>query len=126
MARDTAMEDMVTAMVMDMGAMVIIIMDTPVTIMITIITMTTITEERLLMTGVLQRKLLTLSLPGSGLEDLPWLSRYLAYLVAITIITIPDITATTSGDHAGSSWSTIAQALMLVAIVTSYLFVKQK
>ena len=47
MARDMAMEDMVTAMVMDMEATVITIMDSPVTIMITIITMTTITEERL-------------------------------------------------------------------------------
>ena len=52
MARDMAMEDMVTAMVMDTEAMVITIMDSPVTIMITIITMTTITEERLLITGV--------------------------------------------------------------------------
>ena len=52
MALDTAMEDMVTAMVMDTEAMVITIMDSPVTIMITIITMTTITEERLLMTRV--------------------------------------------------------------------------
>ena len=101
-ARVMDMEDMVTDMVTDTEAMVIISMDTPVTTMITTITMTTITGERLLMARVWsqdQQVLLTLFLPGIGLEDPPWLSRYLDCLVAIAIITTPGTTATTTGDH---------------------------
>ena len=94
--------------------------------MITIITMTTIIGERLLKAKSRDLQvMLTLFFPGLGLKDPPWLSPSSDCLEDITITTTPYTTdtATTTGDHVGSNYCSCFEA---AAIVTSYLFVKQK
>ena len=129
MAGDTGMEDMVTED-MDTEDMVIIIMDTAVITTITTITMITITGERLLKARDCSSRdpqvMLTLFPLGLGLKDPPWQSLSSDCLEEITITTTPCTTdtATTTGDHVGSNYCSCFEAA--AAIVTSYLFVKQK